>query len=189
MKRQLILAVLVLTPWFAQADGFDYTFVDGGIANTDVDLGPLDVDADGFTVGASFAINDDLHAFGSYEDQDFDFGVNGSVFELGAGFHTGISDDLDFVADLAYLDAEIATPIGSADESGYAVGGGIRTRLSDAFELDAGLRYVDLDDSDTLIRVGGRYYFNPSFAVGGAYTDGDNGSTWSMLVRYNFRAR
>jgi opacity protein-like surface antigen len=188
MKRPLILAGLVLTPFLAQADGFDYTFVDGGIASADLDVGPVDVDADGLRVGMSYAFGDSMHFIAGYEEQDFDFGVDGSLLELGVGFHSELSENLDFVADVAYLDAEIASQFGSADESGYGIGGGIRTRFSDSFEFDAGLRYVDIDDSDTQLRLGGRWYFNPRLAVGGQLVDADNGNTWSVLVRYNFKA-
>ena len=189
MKRTPVLVGLLLAPWLAQADGFNYSYFEGGIASADIDVGPLDVDADGLVIGGSYGITDELYLFGSYEEQDFDFGIDGDVLMLGAGFYTGISQDLDFVADLAYVDAEVSTGFGSADESGYAIRAGIRSRLSDAVELDAGLRYVDIDDSDTLIGVSGRYYFNESVAVGGAFSDGDNGSTWSVLIRVNFGNR
>lgn len=189
MQHKLLLAGLLFVPWLAQADDFDYSYVEGGIANANVDVGPADVDIDGLIVGVSFAVTEELHVFGSYEDQDFDFGSNGNVLTLGGGFHVGLSQDLDFVGDLAYIEAEVATPFGSADDSGYAVGAGLRSRLSDAVEIDAGIRYVDLDETDTLFSVGARYYFTDALALGGAYTNGDDGSSWSVRVRYRFATR
>lgn len=189
MKRMTALLSALALPIAAHADGFDYTFVEAGVLNSEVDAGPFDVDGDGFGVSGSFALQDNLHVVAGYSDQDYDFGIDGSLLNVGIGFNTGISQDLDFVADFSYIDAEVASGLGSVDEDGYGIGAGIRARTSDKVELEAGLTYVDLDDSDTSLNLGGRYYFSDTFALGGALADNDGGLSWSIGVRAEFGGR
>ena len=189
MKRCLLIASLLLAPWAAEADDFSYTFVEGGIASADVDVGSVNLDADGLVVRGSYAFSDQLFAIGSYEDRDFDLGLNGDLLMLGAGFHTGLSQDLDFVADLSYVRSHVGGNFARGTDSGYAIGAGIRSRVHERVEIDAGLRYVDVGNSDTVIAVSGRYFLNDAFSIGGALNDGDGGSKWSVLFRYTFGAR
>jgi opacity protein-like surface antigen len=188
MKQATALLALLALPCASFADGFDYTFVEGSLVNTELD-GPIDVNGDGFGVNGSFGVNENMHVIAGYSDQDYDFGIDGNTFNVGVGFNTGINSNLDFVADVSYVDAEIATPFGSADEDGYGLGAGIRARPGQNVELDAGLTYVDLDDSDTVLSVGGRYYFSDSIAVGGSLADNDAGLSWTIGVRAQFGSR
>lgn len=189
MKASHWLMSLAVLPLAASADGFDYTFVEGGIVNTEIDTGPVDVEGDGFGINGSFSINDDLHILAGYSDIDYDFGVDGSLVNIGLGFNTGLSQDLDFVADISYVSAEVDSGFASADEDGYSLGAGIRARTGQKVELQAGLHYVDLDDSDTVLSVGGRYYFSDSFAFGAGLADDDNGLSWNIGVRAEFGGR
>lgn len=194
MKRQSLLMGLVLAPALGFADGFDYTYVDAGIVNSELDAGPLDVDGDGLSFSGSFALNDQLFLVGGYSDQEYDFDLglglglsfDTSMLNVGVGFHTSLSQNLDFVADLSYVDAEVYTPFGTLDESGYGIGAGIRTRAGDSFEIDAGLRYLDLSGSDTELGLGVRYYFSDSFAVRGGVADNDGGLGWNVGARWDF---
>lgn len=189
MKGTTILATLLLLPLASHADGFGYTFVEGGVVNTEIDVGPADIDGDGLGINGSFGLNDSLHVIAGYTDVDYDFGIDGSVTNVGLGFNTSLSADLDFVADVSYVDAEIATGFGSADETGYGLGAGVRGRATDRVELEARLGYVDLDDSDTAVQVGGRYYLSDSFALGAGLTDNDAGLTWTLGLRAEFGGR
>jgi hypothetical protein len=189
MKRAICLIGLVALPLGAQADGFDYTFVEGGIVNTEVDAGAFDVDGDGFGIGGSFAVADNIHILASYTDEDYDLGIDGNTLSIGAGFNTALSTDLDLIAHISYVNAELEAGPFSVDEDGYSLGAGIRARTGDKVELEAGLDYVDLDESDTVLRVGGRYYFNDAFAVGASIADTDGGLSWTIGVRAEFGSR
>ena len=189
MKLANLLVGIAALPLAAAADGFDYTFVEGGIVNTEVDAGIVDIDGDGIGINGSFSINEDLHILAGYSDIDYDFGVGGSLLNVGLGFNSGISQDLDFVADVSYVSAEIDSGIGRADEDGYSLGAGIRARTGDNVELEAGLHYVDLDSSDTVVSVSGRYYFSNSFALGAGLADDDGGLSWNIGVRAEFGRR
>ena len=186
MKHSMTLLGLLILPAAAFADGFDYTYVEAGIVNTEIDIGPFNVDGDGFGVNGSLALTDNLHFIGGYSDQDYDFGVDGSVLNVGAGFNTALNSDLDFVAHLSYYDVEASSAFASADDNGLGIGAGIRGRLSPKVELDAGLTYLDLDDSDTVLNARVRYYFSDSFAIAGGLSDDDSGLSWSIGVRAEF---
>lgn len=189
MRRSIWLIGLVTMPLAVRADGFDYTFVEGGLLNTEIDAGLLDVEGDGFGLGGSFVIADNIHILASYSDEDYDFGIDGNSLSIGAGFNTGLSQDLDLVAHLSYVSAEVNAGAVSLDEDGYSLGAGIRARTGNSIELEAGLDYVDLDESDTVLRVGGRYYFNDSFAVGASFADTDGGLSWMIGLRAEFGSR
>lgn len=191
MRLATVLLTLSALPCAALADGFDYTFVEGGIVNSEID--GADVDGDGFGLSGSFAVGDSMRIIAGYDDVEYDVGilgdVDGTVITLGAGFNTGLTADLDFVADLSYVDAEVANGVASVDETGYRIGAGVRGRTSSKLELEAGLMHLDLDGSDTGIRVGGRYYFSDSFAAGLGLTDIDDNLSWTLGVRAEFGNR
>ena len=88
-------------------------------------------------VGGSYELNDQIHVFGSWQDQSLDFGIDGRSLELGAGYPHGFSDKLDFVGTLSYVDAEVKLGNQTADDDGLALGGGIRSRVGESVELDA----------------------------------------------------
>ena len=86
------------------------------------------------------------------------------------------------VATLSYVDGDYN--VGS--DNGLALGGGVRSRLGESFEVDAGLKYVDLDESDTGLHVGARYYFNDTMALGASIDDNDNADTLRLGFRWEF---
>lgn len=52
-------------------------------------MGHVEADGDGFGIVGSFALNDDLHLFGSYDDQSFDFGIDSTSIAVGGGASPG----------------------------------------------------------------------------------------------------
>jgi hypothetical protein len=187
---RIVTALLSLSvPCALNAADFDYTFVDAGLVDTEIETGVGDVSGDGIGINGSFAVSDSVHIVAGYSDIGYDFNIDGSSMNVGVGFHTDINDDLDFVADVSYIDVEVDTPFGSADEDGLGIGGGIRFHAGEKVELDAGLQYVDLDDSDTVLNVGGRYYFSDSFALNASLSDADAGMSWIIGIRAEFGGR
>lgn len=186
MKHSTTLLGLLILPVAALADGFDYTFVEASIVNTEIDVGPFDIDGDGIGVIGSFALTDEIHLIGGYSDEDYGAGFDRSVLNVGGGFNTGLNANLDFVAQLSYYEVEVSSGFGSADDSGLGLGAGIRGRPGENVELNAGLTYLDLDDSDTVLSAGVRYYFSETFAITGGLADDDSGMSWSIGVRAEF---
>jgi opacity protein-like surface antigen len=182
MKRiALFAAIAALCAPSALLADMNYTNFEVDYLDLDGDGG---VNGDGFEISGSWELNDQFHLLGSWQDQSFDGGFDGETLELGGGWSHSFSDTLDFVGTLSLIDAEIE----NFSDDGLALGGGIRSRLGESFELDAGLKYVDLDESgsDTGLRVGGRYYFNDSMALGASLDSYDNADTLRLGFRWEF---
>ncbi|HEY9183548.1 MAG TPA: hypothetical protein VIQ99_10130, partial [Gammaproteobacteria bacterium] len=108
-----LLCSLVPTALLAQAveggsqmsySAFDVSY----LVDVEID-GPGSVDGDGLELGGSYEITEKFYLFGAWQEQSFDFGIDGRQLELGGGFHTPLSNTVDFVATLSYLDAEVQT--------------------------------------------------------------------------------
>ena len=182
-KSIRIIALLVLAVP-AMADGLSYNYLDGSYQRVDVDS--PDIDGDGFSIGGSFELGDNMHVFADYGSTDFDLGIDLNELSIGVGFHTVLTPTLDFVANLAYLrrDAE-ANGFSLADDSGFGAEIGVRARASDRLELAGFIQYADLGDGgdDTSLRGEAWYRFTENFALGlnvGAAED---------VLRYGIGAR
>ena len=186
MKRTVLAAAILaaFVPGVVLAD-MNYTNLEINYLDLDVGEG-VSVNGDGFEIGGSWELNDSFHLFGSWQDQSLDFGIDGRTLELGAGWSHGFSDKLDFVGTLSMVDAELEAGGVTASDDGLAIGGGIRSRLGDSFEVEAGLKYVDLEESDTGIQLGARYYFNDTMALGASIDDNDYLDTLRLGFRWEF---
>jgi len=176
---------LLAIPALSQAE-FNYTSAEFNYVDVDVDVGPFNIDGDGFSFGGTYEITDDFFIGGMYEDYDLDFGIDGEWMEIGGGYFHELQNDLDFVATLNWVDVEVSAGNQSADDDALAIGGGIRARLSDDIEVDAMLEYYDFDDSDTGIELRGRYYISPEFAVQLKANFGTDFETIAIGVRGEF---
>lgn len=181
-----IVLLTVALPSISVAQ-FSYNTIE--ISLIDVDFGRASADGDGYEIAGSFDINERLFALASYQDQSLDFGIDGSSFALGIGFHDELGDDLDFVASATLIGSEVKALGFSIDDDGFGIAGGVRGRLADTFQLDALLNWVDLDNSgsDTFISLAGRYYFNEQFAISARTNIGDdNRDIFQLGVRIEF---
>lgn len=189
ISKAALLAISVAAAGFAHAQNqvMSYTYVEGGYVHTELD--DIDVDGDGLGIAGSVALNDMFFVRGSYATLDFDRNVDLNQFELGLGGHFPLSDTLDIVGSVSYVDAELDFGPGSADDSGIGLSVGLRGRVAEVFELEAGIDYADLDDSgdETSFVIDGRYYFRPELAVGAGLQTGDDATTFSIGLRYEFR--
>lgn len=184
-----LIATAALAPAYAHADGFSYSYVEGGYVNTDID--DFDEDVDGFALGGSFELTPHLFVFGNYANQGtsiFGTDVNLEQFQLGAGYAWPLSGNLDLYGKVGYAHAQFEVPGPNFDDDGYLLAAGMRGRLTDAFELEGSVNYTDLNDSgdDTTLGVAARYYFTPQFAVGVAGDFGDDANTYGVNVRWSF---
>lgn len=181
-------AALLALPALSQAE-FNYTTAEANyLLDVEVDLGGADVDGDGLGVGGSYEIAENFFIGGSYEDFDLDFDISGDWLEFGGGYFHELNPDLDFVATLNFVDVELSSNFGSADDDAIALGGGIRTQLSDSIQVDAMLEYYSFDegDSDTSLDLRGRWYINPEFAVQLRMNLGADVETIAVGVRGEF---
>lgn len=173
----------------ALADGHSYNFVQAAYESVDIDIGGgLSVDGNGLGVAGSFEINDDIFVFASYAKADFDFGIDFTTFEAGLGWHTGLTEQTDFYATLAYVNGEVdGGGLGSYDDNGYAASIGLRHDLSEAIELFGSISYVDFGNGDsTGIGGGFLYNFTDTLSAGLEISADDDVTTYGAAVRLYF---
>ncbi len=173
----------------AQANELSYDYVELHYVDAEIDVdGGGDVDGDGFAIDGSLALTDNVHVFAGFQSLDFDFDVDLSAFEIGGGWNQSIATGTDFVARLSYIDGEIDTPIGDADDSGLGLAAGLRHFFTPEFEGGAFIRHVDLDESggETSFLVEGEYYLTERFTTGLSLEFGDDATSWALGVRYYF---
>lgn len=187
MNRNALMGSLLaaLLPGAAMAD-MSYSNVE--LKYVDVELDNFSADGDGFEIAGSYSVGEKVFLLGRWQDQSFDGGIDGTGYEFGAGLHHSLSDSVDFVGTLSYLDSEVEFAGFSASDDGLGLGAGVRAELGDSFQLDASLQYVDFDEagSDTGLMVGGRYYFNESMALSFGIEDTDGADSFHMGFRWEF---
>lgn len=186
MWRSIVCLALFPLSGTALAD-FDYTFVEGSYGQTEFD--DFDVDGDSIGISGSFAMTDNLHLIGGYSTSDFDGGVDQTSFNVGVGYNVGVSDAVDFVAQLAYVTSEIEFGGFSFDDNGYGVSVGLRAMASEAVEVSGAVTYIDLgdlNDGDTSFGGGFLYHFTDAFALGLSASWGDDSSTYAVNGRFSF---
>lgn len=190
MTRYLaaVIALFLVSPAMAERPSFN--FIELGYDFVDLDLGGGDdVDGDGFALGGSFEIGENLFGFASYSDTGFDFSVDLTQLELGVGWRTGLSDNADFFARAAYVEAEVDAPgFGSIDENGLGLGVGVRGNVSDLVELYGEISYVDLGDAGDGAAVSGGAYFSVSdnVALGLGASIDDDVAAYGASIRFYF---
>ncbi len=183
----LVAAATLSAPALAE-DGFSYNYLEAAYIDTQIDDGDLDVDGDGIGVAGSVELGESFFLEASYGRQEFDFDVDLDQWTVGLGAHAPLSDAIDLVGRVGYVDAEIDTDFGSIDDDGYLAGIGLRGRVADNFELEGGVNYVDLGDGGdaTTFEFGGRLYLSPNFAIGAGVELDDDVTTWNAGVRFEF---
>lgn len=181
MVASLLLAAV---PLAAQADVMSYSYIDLGYVETDIDNGPS---ADGFGVRGSVDFAENFFVFGEYTNQDLQ-GIDIDQFAVGLGGHLGLTEKLDGVGRIGYVDAEASVGGFSASVDGYLVSAGLRGQVTDDFEMEGHLIHRDLGDAgdETAFSIGGRYFFTDQFALGLEYEIGDDAKTFLIGGRFSF---
>lgn len=186
MRIHKLLVTAALLPFSVLAQDLDYTFVELSYTDTELDLGPGDLSGDGLGLTGSLSVSDSVFLFASYQTQDYQFGIDGTSYDVGAGMRYGLKPQLDLVGELAWVNYEVDTPLGDAEDDGLGLGVGLRGRVNDSLELQGGVRYVDLEDSDTFLSVGGRWYFSRTLAAGFGLSFNDDVTGWTLGLRAEF---
>ena len=191
--RKLTWAVIALAGVVgtANADKLSYSYAEAGAGIVDVD----EIDSgDGYFVGGSVGIGNNWLGFAEYSLGKFDeSGVSADIDEItiGIGAHFAMTDKVDFVGKLGYVDTslEIDSPIGdiSADDNGYMLSAGVRGQATERFELQGAVEYVDFGDSDdTGLEISGQYSFTDMFSLGARAGFSDDTNEYGVYARFTF---
>ena len=121
-------------------------------------------------------------------EQELDFGIDATTFDIGVGYNTELSNVVDAYARLSfeYVDVDIPGFSGDEDDNGFGFEVGMRFEPAPQFELEGAIKYVDLDDSgnETAFALGGLYNFTPAFAAGLFAQWGDDVTSYTFLGRF-----
>jgi len=188
MSRSALLILLLALSATAGAQGFGYNYLQVSYGAVSFDDSIVDVDGDGLGISGSYGFHPDFYVAGEYQTADMDFGVDLNILELAVGYHTPLSEQLDFTAQLGYLDAEVeAAGFGSADDDGLMIGAGLRGALTDAVELNGGIDYIDFDQgSETRANAGFLFDLTENLTVGAKASFWDDINVYQLNLRFDF---
>ena len=189
MKKTLILLVALTIPATASAQtaeqappGYlNYNFAELRFVDVDVRGG------DGFRLAGSYALDGPWILVGALTALDFNNNVDTSLLEFGGGYVWKYSDDFDLVSTLRLVRAEVDTPGGNADDTGFAMSAGIRGFLAPKFEIRGSVNHINLDDSDTYLQLAGDYYFTKQISAGLSLDFAGDVDTFTLGARWYFR--
>jgi hypothetical protein len=186
MRKHIAMGIALMlgASGSAFAEGVSYNLLEGGYGYTD--FKGLPGHGDSFAVGGSYGFADSFYGLASVGRSDYK-GLKGTSLAAGAGWHMGLSDTVDFLADLSFLVSD--TNISSSD-TGFGAGIGVRGRMGMSVELNGDVNYVDFGGGADgfVFGVGGNYYFAPKFAGGLNFSMDDSGDskTVGVTFRYDF---
>lgn len=160
---------------------FNYSYVELGYDETDFDIGPFDVDADGLTLAGSFELNEEWHVYASYGSLDFDGGGDVDTWTLGGGYVFPLKEGMDIYGRVLYIDLG-----GDADDDGLGLQARIRASITDEFEVEGGIQHIDVSDSDTSLQASARYNFTEEFSAALGITFGGDTDSIGISARYAF---
>ena len=184
MRNLLVLGLLVMPGvLFAQDNAkqtLSYSF--GELRYIDIDNG-----GDGFELGGSFQFNSNWFGVASLSTFDLDNNVDGTTFEIGAGYIFPFHQDWDIQVNARIIRTEVDTPFGSVDDTGIGALGGLRGKIAPQFEVRGNVHYVNVDESDVFLEMAGAWYFTPQFAAGLSVEFGGDVDLWTIGARYFFK--
>ena len=179
----LLAVVATALPAVSRADTLDYSFAE--LAYVDSEFGNLN--GDGISLRGSVPVNDTFFVFASYWDVGYDFNVDLTSIEAGAGVHLPFNDKVHLVGRFGLVKSELDTNNSSSDDDGYTFGAQVRAAVMPRLELEGGFDYIDLgSDPDTLLIMQARYFFLENIAGGLRLEFGDDIDSMSLGVRVTF---
>jgi hypothetical protein len=182
------------------AKGFSYTYVDGGYSGIRADS----IDADGLGVDLSFGATDHIMVLAGYSHlwQDKAEGYSNvdvqiDEFTIGGGGHYSITDRIDLVGSVVYVNEQStgdAKPKGSSSKNnikgtkeGYEAAFYGRIRAMDKLELTPAVVYRNVGDySDTGFGLEAVYEFYRHWSVLGNATYFNDDSATNMFLGVRF---
>ena len=190
MLRYALIGALMLSGAAALAEGPSYSRIQATYQEVDLDAGGgINADGDGFGLEGSVAIGVDWYLFADYETADLESVIDLTILTVGGGWHTTISPNTDFFAELGFADGEIdVSGFGSEDDSGYSAKVGVRSMISEQLELYGSLGQVDFDDfgDGTNVSAGLWYTASGNLALGLGATFDDDITRYGVGVRLYF---
>ena len=164
-----------------RAGDLSYSFAERRFV--DLDLSGVD----GFRLGGDYELDEEWILVGALTALDFNNNVDSTLLEIGGGYVWDYSDNFDLVSTLRLVRAEVDTPGGDSDDSGFAFSAGARGFLAPQFEIRGSVNHLNLDNSDTYLQLAGDYYFSDQISAGVSLDFAGDTDTFSLGARWYFR--
>ena len=142
---------------------------------------------DGFYLGGSYELDSQWILVGALTALDYNGDVDSTLLEFGGGYVWDYSNDFDLFGTARFVWAEVDTPFGDADDTGFAISGGVRGFLAPRFEIRGSVNHINLDNSDTYLQFAGDYYFTNQFSAGLSLDFAGDTDSFSVGARWYFR--
>lgn len=191
MRKMLCLLALFPLAAAAQDDALSYDYVQLGYTFADIDIGVLDVDADGPQIEVSAGLGDTVFVFGSYiagqiDEQNFDADLSEAT--VGVGVHLPLQENLSFYGALGFARIELDNELVDVEDDGYYLRAGVRALFKGEIELRFGIERADFDelDEDTAWVVGIDLFPSRAVSFGFGYRDYDYFSIGTVSMRLHF---
>lgn len=190
MNNKHLTAMLAGTLFAAMAQqalaakGPEYTYAELGYINLDADQ----TSGDGGGLNISFGVTDHIFLKFGYarefiEESGSTVKYDADLFQIGGGMHYGITDTIDVLGTVSYLDAEYSNGVPTNSDEGYLAELGVRAMLTKALELNATLSAVQLDGEDDIgYGVGAVFDITKNLALVGNYNRLDDAKANEFFV-------
>lgn len=176
----------------AYTSGFSYNYLAAGFGMGDYD--GLDDDSEAISLGASVEVNDFLFVTAGYATEELDISALSATLEtdtltLGLGLHAAMSNSVDIVGGVSYLDLSQSLTIpglgsGSADGSGWQAGAGLRARVASSVELNGGVSVLEVEDyDDTILQLGTVIELGETIGLTGSFASGEDVNVLTIGIR------
>ena len=190
LTLSLLATLAAAMPLASHAGTMDYSYAELAYVDTELDSDDVDVDGDGFELRGSIAFAQNFFAYAGYQDLGFDFGIDATRFDIGAGMHWPLNPKIDLVGRAGIVQTEVeADQFGiNADDDGFLLGARLRSAITPQFEVEGGFDYTDLDDSgdDTSVVLEGRYFFVEQWSGGLKLEFSDDATLIGIGARITF---
>lgn len=159
---------------------YDYVFANYALS---------ELDSGGIEVGGSIEVADRIHVFGAYQDWESDDDFDRTAFHVGGGYHWTLSPKMDFVAKLAFAETEVdrAGQAPDLDDEGFIVSGELRSWVGPRLELSGELFLDDsLDDLETTLELGAQFHSRNTLSFGGRIRIDEEDTILLLGARFYF---
>lgn len=163
-------------------NGIQYDYLEFRIVDYETDFG---VEGDGFSLGGSFLLNDELYVLGRYSTVDIDNFADVDLTQLAVGGGVILPQDkFDLSAQFQLLSYDV-DPGGS--ENGFQLTFAARSLIQSDLEVFGSFNYLDIEDSDTFLQFGFDYYLSDEFSAGVSFDIMGDADQFAVGVRYHFK--
>jgi opacity protein-like surface antigen len=182
----------------AAKSDINWNYVGAGYAKATIkNIGPDDIDLDGYQLNARYLLSDNLYLHASYYDVSGDVGVDdimgleleASELVVGLGLRQAVTKNIDSFIEAGYARSEMAV-VGFEKQTfnGFQASAGFRYLVIQNLELSAALRYNDGSDTDssTFGDISARYRVTPMIDLYINYQFDSNASLLGTGVALNF---